>query len=136
MSVTLKKQLYMAVSPDGECPFEKWYEKLSDKEVRATVRARILRLSLGNSGDGRSLQSGVQEAKLKHRGLRIYWMEFPEGVVLLLVGGDKRRKSHQNKDIKYAIKLAQAITKGIGEQSEEPYEQVRLLEKLRKRFLG
>ena len=87
--------------------FVKWLDKLHDIRARARILVRIKRLADGNSGDAKPVGEGVSELRINYGpGYRIYYKQFGESIVVLLVGGDKRT---QTKDIKTALQLAQNL---------------------------
>ena len=87
--------------------FTAWFAGLRDQRARARIRARIDRLSLGNSGDVKSVGSGVSEMRIDYGpGYRMYFINRGKTVVILLCGGDKRS---QARDIAQAIELAQKV---------------------------
>ena len=87
--------------------FERWFERLCDRQARARILARIRRLSLGNPGDVRPVGEGVSELRLDYGpGYRVYFTARGETVVILLAGGDKRT---QARDIKTALALARTL---------------------------
>ena len=65
--------------PAGRVPFDRWLRQLRDDAARSAVLIRLRRLSIGLSGDSRSVGGGVFELRL-HIG---------PGRVLLLGGGTK-----------------------------------------------
>ena len=84
--------------------FDRWLTSLRDRQARAKVQARILRLSLGNPGDVKSVGEGVLEMRIDHGpGYRVYFVQHGPVVVVLLCGGDK---STQDKDIAQAKAIA------------------------------
>ncbi|HEX2890399.1 type II toxin-antitoxin system RelE/ParE family toxin [Vineibacter terrae] len=84
--------------------FALWLDGLRDGEARAKINARLLRLSLGNMGDAKSVGGRVSELRVDHGpGYRVYFTRHGLTVVVLLCGGDKRT---QDRDIKRAQKLA------------------------------
>ena len=87
---------------DGKAPFEKWFQKLRDKSVKARIATRIDRLRFGNFGDCKSVGTGVFELRIHFGpGYRIYFGLVGSDIVLLLGAGDK---STQKKDIEQAHK--------------------------------
>ena len=87
--------------------FDMWLAKLRDGEVRARVLTRIVRLSLGNPGDVRSVGDGVSEMRIPYGpGYRVYYAQVGELIVILLIGGDK---STQRSDIAKARTLAAGL---------------------------
>ena len=94
------RELVIYVSSDGECPFEKWLNKLKDVQGRAIIRKRLNRVKLGNLGDAKSVGKGIQELRIDvGPGYRVYFGEDKGALVVLLCGGDK---STQERDIKKA----------------------------------
>lgn len=81
--------------------FDKWLRKLKDFRAKAKVLIRIQRIELkGNFGDCKSVGEGIMELRIQEgKGYRIYYKEYRETVVLLLLGGDK---STQRADIEKA----------------------------------
>lgn len=85
---------------DGRVPIKEWLGALADRTARARIVARIGRMSAGNFGDCKPLDAGVWELRIDHGpGYRVYYAKTGKTVVLLLIGGDKRR---QQADIKTA----------------------------------
>ena len=86
--------------------FDRWLRKLRDERAAARIQARLLRLSLGNSGDAKPVGEGVSEMRIDYGpGYRIYFKRRGEVLILLLDGGDK-----QTQDVD--IKLAKTIAAG------------------------
>jgi len=84
--------------------FDRWLDRLRDKQGRARIIARIRRIGLGNLGDVKVVGGGVSELRIHAGpGYRVYLTVRRLGVVILLVGGDK---STQNEDIRLAKSLA------------------------------
>jgi putative addiction module killer protein len=87
--------------------YQDWFTNLSDKQVKARIEARILRLSLGNPGDAAPVGNGVSELRLHFgSGWRVYYTERNRQIVVLLAGGIK---STQQRDITLALQLAQHL---------------------------
>ena len=85
----------------GRVPFVQWLEALTDRQGRAAIKARLLRLQAGNLGDCKPLRAGVQELRIdKGPGYRVYLSRQGPVLVLLLCGSDK---SHQSREIEKAI---------------------------------
>lgn len=94
-------ELRIYTDAEGRVPFEAWLEQLPDRKARAIVRTRLDRVRLGNLGDCKALQDGVQELRIDYGpGYRVYLSRQGPVVVLLLCGSDK---SDQRKAIKQAI---------------------------------
>lgn len=94
------KELRIFVTEEGREPFSEWFDSLNDSKVRAKIRVRLDRVSLGNLGDCHGVGEGVQELRIDYGpGYRVYFGQDGRTVVLLLCGGDKSR---QAKDIENA----------------------------------
>jgi len=86
---------------EGFEPLTQWLEALPDRQGRAAIKARLLRLELGNFGDCKPLRDGVQELRIdKGPGYRVYLSRQGSTLVLLLCGSDK---SEQEREIRRAI---------------------------------
>ncbi len=97
---SVPKEITIYITVDGEEPFTKWLEGLSDKRARAKIRTKIDRVSLGNLGDHKSVGKGVVELRVDYGpGYRIYCGLEGQTLVILLCGGDK---DSQDKDIQQA----------------------------------
>jgi len=89
--------------------FERWFEKLRDRQAKARIAVRIRRLSLGNPGDVRRVGKGVTELRIDYGpGYRVYLVGRSPKEVLLLNGGVKRT---QEQDILRAHEMARRIRK-------------------------
>ncbi len=85
---------------NGRTPFTSWMDGLDDRQARARIAVRILRLRAGLRGDWKPVGSGVFELRIDHGpGYRIYCAEDGSAIVLLLCAGDKRT---QARDIEVA----------------------------------
>ena len=90
--------------------FSDWLEKPRDLQAVARIDLRIRRMSLGNPGDVRPVGGGVSELRVDvGPGYRVYFMQRPDGTVILLCGGDKRR---QRADIARARQMAKELDDG------------------------
>ena len=97
-NVYIKKIVYYKTEA-GKCPYLDWYNSL-DNSVKAQITKRILRVSEGNFGDSKKLNTELSELRFKiGSGYRIYYTEFENYIVVLLSAGNK---SSQQKDIKNA----------------------------------
>lgn len=66
------------------------------------MAVRVQRMAAGNFGDHKPLSDGVWELKIDHGpGYRVYYAQAGRRVLLLLVGGNKRR---QQADIATAVR--------------------------------
>ena len=89
------------LTAEGKDPFKDWVSTLSDRMARARVLTRVQRMAAGNFGDCKPLAGGVWELRIDHGpGYRVYYAKAGARIVLLLVGGDKRR---QQQDIETAL---------------------------------
>jgi putative addiction module killer protein len=88
------------LTPEGEDPYAIWLASLKDRQARARVLVRIGRMASGNFGDVKPVGDGVWEARIDWGpGYRVYYAQAGKRLVLLLIGGDKRK---QQIDIKLA----------------------------------
>ncbi|MCS6810066.1 MAG: type II toxin-antitoxin system RelE/ParE family toxin [Tepidimonas sp.] len=89
------------LTPEGRSPYQAWLERLADRQARARIVARVLRMQGGNFGDCKPLDGGVWELRIDHGpGYRVYYARAGKRLILLLVGGDKRT---QQADIDTAL---------------------------------
>lgn len=87
--------------------YASWFVGLVDERARAKVMIRLRRLSLGNPGDVRPVGRGVSELRIDWGpGLRVYFAQRGESLVVLLGRGDKRT---QARDIQRALDLARRL---------------------------
>ena len=94
-------ELHHYLSQDGQDLFARWLDSLRDKQARARVAARLIRLNNSNFGDCRPVGSGVWELRIDWgAGYRVYYAIAGKRVILLCEGGDKRT---QSTDIERAI---------------------------------
>lgn len=81
---------------EGDCPFASWFDAL-DAKAALKVRTAIARMETGNLGDTKSVGDGVSERRIDAGpGYRIFFGRDGDELVVLLVGGTKRR---QQRDI-------------------------------------
>ena len=74
---------------------------MADRQGRAAIKARLLRLEAGNFGDCKPLREGVQELRIdKGPGYRVYLSRQGPVLVLLLCGSGK---ADQDRAIRQAI---------------------------------
>ncbi|NJN23633.1 MAG: type II toxin-antitoxin system RelE/ParE family toxin [Acaryochloridaceae cyanobacterium RL_2_7] len=84
------------------CSTDEWFNGL-DAKSQARILVRFDRVRLGNFGDCDSVGAGVSEFRFFFGpGYRVYYGCLDGRIVLLLVGGSKKK---QPKDIKLAQKL-------------------------------
>lgn len=77
------------------------------RPARAKVLARIRNMELGNKGDCAPVGEGVSESRIDWGpGLRLYFVERGNTLIVLLCGGDK---ATQQSDIDRAKKLAATV---------------------------
>jgi putative addiction module killer protein len=90
------------LTEEGLDPFKEWLASLADRQARARVLVRLQRMASGNFGDCKPVGDSVWELRIDHgAGYRVYYTKTGETLVLLLIGGDKRK---QQADIDTAIK--------------------------------
>lgn len=89
------------LTPEGRDPYKSWLSGLADRQAKARIAARVQRLAADNFGDCKPIAGGVWELRIDQGpGYRVYYARAGERLILLLVGGDKRR---QQADIKTAL---------------------------------
>ena len=87
---------------EGSCPFADWFDGI-DARAAVKVRTAIARIETGNFGDVKSVGGGVSERRIDFGpGYRVYFGRDGDALVILLVGGTKKR---QQKDIEQAKAL-------------------------------
>ena len=85
----------------GRDPLKEWLVSLADRQARARVLVRIQRMAAGNFGDCKAINEGVWELRIDHGpGYRVYYARAGAKLLLLLIGGDKRK---QQADIDIAL---------------------------------
>lgn len=76
----------------GTCPFAEWFGRL-DTSAALKVRVAIARMEAGNFGDVKPIGEGVSERRVDWGpGYRIYFGRDGDLLVVLLVGGTKKRQ--------------------------------------------
>jgi putative addiction module killer protein len=81
------------LTAEGKDPFKDWVSALADRMARARVLTRVQRMAAGNFGDCKPLDGGVWELRIDHGpGYRVYYAQAGNRLILLLIGGDKRRQ--------------------------------------------
>lgn len=89
------------LTADGCDPFKEWLAHLADRQARARVLVRVQRMAAGNFGDCKPIAEGVWELRIDYGpGYRVYYARAGEKLLLLLIGGDKRK---QQADIDTAL---------------------------------
>lgn len=90
----MKRNIEYYITSSGERPFIKWLEKL-DRKTRIIVTNYVNRLADGGTNKNlKPLKDGVYEIKIFYGpGLRVYFAEDGEKIILLLLGGDKKSQS-------------------------------------------
>jgi putative addiction module killer protein len=79
----------------GCAPFGEWFDGLRDVRARARIAQRLTRLEAGLLGDCKSVGAGVMELRIDYGpGYRVYFARHGTAVILLLLGGDKRKQEH------------------------------------------
>ena len=93
------KEIIYYQTTDNKVPYLEWYNSL-DKSLRLIVDKRLSKVERGLYGKIRRLSEELYELKFDN-GLRIYYIEIDNTIVLLFTGGNK---SKQSKDIETATK--------------------------------
>ncbi|RCV86026.1 type II toxin-antitoxin system RelE/ParE family toxin [Vreelandella rituensis] len=83
------------LTADGYDPFQAWLDRTKAKDQRAAMRVltRLNRLAVGNPGDAKTVGEGVFELRIDYGpGYRVYYAKVGERLVMLLIGGSKKRQ--------------------------------------------
>lgn len=81
------------LTDDGHDCFKEWLANLADRQARARVVVRIQRMAAGNFGDCKPIADGVWELRIDHGpGYRVYYARAGAKLILILIGGDKRKQ--------------------------------------------
>lgn len=91
------KEIKIYKTLSGKEPYLDWYLSL-DNSLKIIISKRLQRIKIDNYGDYKDLGEGLKELRFKN-GIRIYFIETENVIVILFNGGDKKR---QSKDIKKA----------------------------------
>ncbi|WP_256203269.1 type II toxin-antitoxin system RelE/ParE family toxin [Sphingopyxis sp. YR583] len=84
---------------DGSCPFRSWFGRV-DNQAAAKVATAVLRLELGNISNVKWIGGGLGEYRIDWGpGYRIYLTRDGDELIILFVGGTKKR---QQADIAFA----------------------------------
>ncbi len=98
--ITIEIRSYICST--GAVPFERWFMSLTPI-MASKVTTALTRLERGNYSNVKRLKNGIFEYKINWGpGVRIYFGQDGEKLIILLGGGTKLR---QNKDIQLAVKL-------------------------------
>lgn len=81
------------LTAQGDDPYAQWLTSLADRQARARILIRVGRMASGNFGDVKPVGEGVWEARVDWGpGYRVYYAQAGQHLILLLVGGDKRKQ--------------------------------------------
>ncbi len=85
-----QKIVRVFVTSSGRCPYEEWACKLSVRK-RTLADTYVQKISRGSSRKNiKALKNGLFEIKINAEGgIRVYFGEDGQNLILLLVGGDK-----------------------------------------------
>lgn len=80
------------IREDGSCPFRSWFDGL-DPQAAAKVATAIVRLELGSASNVKWIGGGLGEYRIDWGpGYRLYLAEKGDELVILFVGGTKKRQ--------------------------------------------
>ena len=78
---------------NGKSLFREWFNNL-DPQTARIISMALTRLQIGNTSNIKNVGSGVFERKVDHGpGYRIYFGKGKEDLIILLIGGTKKRQS-------------------------------------------
>jgi putative addiction module killer protein len=81
------------VTEHGDAPFEVWFERL-DAVASAKIVVALGRLELGNLSNAKAVGEGVLEYRIDWGpGYRVYFGRRSNEIIVLLVGGSKKRQA-------------------------------------------
>ncbi len=102
----------------GVDAFAEWFEALADRHAQARVQTRIDRLERGLFGDAEPCGEGVWELRIDWGpGYRVYYARSGERIILLLLGGDKRKQQADIEQAKEYWRDYQQRTKTQGKRT-------------------
>jgi putative addiction module killer protein len=85
-------ELQEYIDKNGSSPFADWFNDL-DAQAAAKITTALIRMELGNFSNAKGVGSGVLEYRIDFGpGYRIYFGKDGERLVILLVGGTKKRQ--------------------------------------------
>lgn len=83
--------------------FRSWVNALKDRAAVARINARLRNVSLGNTGDTRTIREGIFELRIHYGpGYRLYCLREANAIVVLCGG----KKNSQQRDVERAGRLA------------------------------
>lgn len=92
MLPTIRLELLVYQSTEGQRPFEIWFNDLNVQAARK-VAAALQRMAEGNLSDAKSVGAGVLERRIDWGpGYRLYFGRDGDYLVVLLAGGTKKRQ--------------------------------------------
>ena len=98
-------EVHYYVAETGISPFAEWFASL-ESVARAKVATAIARIEQGNLSNVKSVGEGVLEYRIDFGpGYRVYMGRDGDVLVILLIGGTKRR---QQRDIRAAAEFWKA----------------------------
>jgi putative addiction module killer protein len=87
--------------------FDRWIDRLRDRQARARILERVRRLAIGNPGDVAPVGDGVSELRIHYGpGYRIYFVQRGSALIVVVAGGNK---DSQQTDIRRARTLAKEV---------------------------
>jgi len=92
------KEIKVYKTLSGKEPYLDWYLSL-DNSHKIIILKRLQRIKLDNYGDYKDLGEGLKELRFKN-GIRIYFTEIENIIVILFNGGNKQRQSNDIKKAK------------------------------------
>ena len=98
------KEIIYYQTAENKVPYLEWYNSL-DKSLRLIVDKRLSKVERGLYGNNKRLSEELYELKFDN-GLRIYYTEIENTIVLLFTGGNKSNKAK-------ILKLRQSILMNI-----------------------
>ena len=86
---------------NGKIPFDERFKQIKDRQAKDRITKRLIRLSNGNVGDHKRLDSQLFELRIDvGKGWRVYYIEQDSEIILLMLVGDKTQQSEDIKKIR------------------------------------
>ena len=86
----MNKEIRFYRTLKGEEPFIQWIKTIKDRKAIAQIQNRLERVLLGNYGDYKAVGGGIYELRIHYGpGYRLYFSEYENVIVLILIGGIK-----------------------------------------------
>lgn len=103
------KEIKIYKTLSGKEPYLGWYLSL-DNSQKILISKRLQRINMDNYGDCKDLGERLKELRFQS-GIRIYFTETENTIVILFTGGNKKRQSNYIKKAKEYLEEYKERTK-------------------------